>query len=299
MFFCRSIRTGAREGARAKEAVLGIVHGESNPGWLLVTSRSFWPGLYEPASRMSGHECRLLLQRRSVTGVWARDFMGIPRKGVVMNRGIFLEDLEGANNSLVGKQRNPLCYKKNFFRFEAKWCLDGSFEDVLRRYWNGFSGNVLGKLENLGQQLQRWSNSKDRDIKEYRRKYDERLNFLYNQDQSDDILAKITDIYLGLNLEADQEELYWEQRTRINWLKNSDRNTNFFHTIAVQRNLRGKIKELEGANGEKIYTNEDMLKVASDFFVQLFSASESGVDERVFGLVEKRVTDDMNASLLK
>ncbi|KAK5776022.1 hypothetical protein PVK06_043980 [Gossypium arboreum] len=42
-----------------------------------------------------------------------------------------------------------------------------------------------------------------------------------------------------------------------------------------------------------------MLKLATDFFGQLFSASDSGADERIFGLVEKRITDDMNTFLLK
>ncbi|TYH01004.1 hypothetical protein E1A91_A09G020500v1 [Gossypium mustelinum] len=68
----QSIRTGARRRARVKEAVLGTVPGEPNPSWLLVTSRSFRPGLYEPTSRISGHECRLLLRHRSATRVWVR-----------------------------------------------------------------------------------------------------------------------------------------------------------------------------------------------------------------------------------
>ncbi|KAK5775804.1 hypothetical protein PVK06_043746 [Gossypium arboreum] len=102
-----------------------------------------------------------------------------------------------------------------------------------------------------------------------------------------------------MNLEADREEIYWEQRVRVNWLKNGDRNTSYFHKIAVQRHICSQIKELERENGERISTNEDMLKFASDFFGKLFSASDLGSDEHVFGLVEKRVNDDMNNFLLQ
>ncbi|KAH1107961.1 hypothetical protein J1N35_011729 [Gossypium stocksii] len=138
--------------------------------------------------------------------------------------------------------------------------LRSSFEDVLRSNWNELFESVLNKLENLGQQLQRWSRSRARDKKENRLKYEERLNYLYNQDLPDEILAEITDIQLGLNLEADQKYLYWEQRACVNWLKNSDRNTSYFHQVAVQH---------------------------------------SGSDEHVFGLVEKKISDDMNEILLQ
>lgn len=165
-----------------------------------------------------------------------------------------------------GEQRNPSCYKENIFRFEAKWCLDSSFKGVLSRHWNEFSSNIPGKLEYLGLQLQRWSKVKARENTLHQREIDEKLSYLYNQDPSDDILVEIVDIQLSLNLEADQKQLYWEQRARVNGLKDGDRNTNFFYKVAVQRKLRGKIKELEGEHGEKISTNEDMLKLVTDFF---------------------------------
>lgn len=126
-----------------------------------------------------------------------------------------------------------------------------------------------------------------------------RLNCLYNWDPTDEILAEITDIQLGLNLEADQEEFFWEQWARVNWLKNGDRNTSYFHQVAIQRQVHGRIKELEVANGESISTTEKMLNLASKFFGDLFSASEIGFDDRLFGLVEKRVTTEMNALLIK
>ncbi|KAK5775962.1 hypothetical protein PVK06_043918 [Gossypium arboreum] len=104
---------------------------------------------------------------------------------------------------------------------------------------------------------------------------------------------------VGLNLQADQEELFWEQRARVNWLKNRDRNISFFHKMAVQRQNHGRINELEGMNGTRAHITEEMLKLSSNFFEDLFSAFEIGADERVFGLVEKQITDYMNDSLLQ
>lgn len=37
---------------------------------------------------------------------------------------------------------------------------------------------------------------------------EDRLEFFFNQDLSDENLAKITEVQLGLNLEANKEELF-------------------------------------------------------------------------------------------
>lgn len=95
---------------------------------------------------------------------------------------------------------------------------------------------------------------------------EDKLNSLYDQEPTDDVLAEITDVQVGLNLQADQGELFWEQRARVNWLKNGDRNTSFFHKMAIQRQNRGRIHELERANRTKVHSTEEMLKLASDFF---------------------------------
>ncbi|KAA3480946.1 reverse transcriptase [Gossypium australe] len=142
----------------------------------------------------------------------------------------------------MGGRRNDQRSNAKMFQFEAKWCLENSFEGMIRRWWEDTPGSIPNKLEN------------------------------------------ISEVQLGLNLEADKEELYWEQRAHVNWLKNGDRNTSFFHKIAAQHQFRCRISELENEIG---------------YFEKLFTASEMGLDERLFGLVEKRVITSMNDSLLK
>lgn len=85
----------------------------------------------------------------------------------------------------------------------------------------------------------------------------------------------------------------------MNWLKNGDRNTSFFHKVAVQRHFRCRISELEDGAGRSTNSTEEFLQVASDYFGKLFSASESGSDEHLFSLVEEKVTSSMNERLLR
>lgn len=153
------------------------------------------------------------------------------------------------------------------FRFEAKWCLDSSFEGMVKTWWAEKSGSVLGKLEKLGHHLLRWSRATDRKEKRNRIELEDRLSKLYNQDISEKVLAEITEVQVELNLEADKEELFWEQQARANWLKNGDQNTNYFHKVSVQRHFRGRIKELQDDRGRKANTHEELLQITTDFFV--------------------------------
>ncbi|KAH1065446.1 hypothetical protein J1N35_030433 [Gossypium stocksii] len=189
--------------------------------------------------------------------------------------------------------------KDQIFRFEAQWCLDGSFEELVRKWWADIPDSIPQKLAKLGSQIQCWSKSRAKEDRKNRVNLENRLQFLFNQDPTDENLAEITDVQMGLNFEADKEELLWEQRARINWLKHGDRNTSYFHRMAVYRQLRSRITELEDGNGRCFSSTEDCLKLATNYFISLFSASEMGSDDHVFGLVEKKVTESMNESLLK
>ncbi|KAK5775038.1 hypothetical protein PVK06_042905 [Gossypium arboreum] len=73
----------------------------------------------------------------------------------------------------------------------------------------------------------------------------------------------------------------------------------FFHKAAVQRFYRNRILGLEREDGSRVSTNEEMLQLVSRYFENLFTASSSGDDVRLLGLVDKRISNDMNEELLK
>ncbi|PPS13886.1 hypothetical protein GOBAR_AA06698 [Gossypium barbadense] len=56
---------------------------------------------------------------------------------------------------------------------------------------------------------------------------------------------------------------------------------------------------LEEENGHWVSSNVGMLQLALRFFENLFSASNSGHDERLLGLVEKQISHSMNEKLLR
>ncbi|KAK8369881.1 hypothetical protein V6Z12_A01G139600 [Gossypium hirsutum] len=199
----------------------------------------------------------------------------------------------------IGKQRFDHAEGLKLFRFEASWCLENSFEKIIKRKWESLIGSVPSKLELLGRHLHQWDRARIREKKRGRFGLEEKLNKLYYQEPTDEILAEILDAQLKINLKADQDEVFWEQKARINWLKNGDRNTSFFHKIAVQCHLKGRINGLESDEGSWVSTTDEMLHLAVKYFDNLFSASEEGADDRLFGFVEKQISTNMNVDLLR
>jgi hypothetical protein len=47
----------------------------------------------------------------------------------------------------------------------------------------------------------------------------------------------------------EQEEIFWTQRARANWLKSGDRNTSFFHNYATKKKKKNTTKGLIDEQG--------------------------------------------------
>ncbi|KAA3469650.1 putative Transposon TX1 [Gossypium australe] len=111
------------------------------------------------------------------------------------------------------------------FHFEVWWTMKESFEGVLREIWESSSEPLMEKLNNL-------QFGKKGELK---KKLTEELKALLMEDRDDETQTKIIDTKIHLNMEIEKDEVYWEQRARINWLKFGDRNTAYFHKSATIR----------------------------------------------------------------
>lgn len=86
----------------------------------------------------------------------------------------------------------------------------------------------------------------------------------------------------------EKDEVYWEQRTRVNWLKSGDKNTKFFHSYASQRRSSNSIKSLEGEDGRRMEYNVEMGEIATNFFKNLFTSPRAPVErEHILSGVER------------
>lgn len=94
-----------------------------------------------------------------------------------------------------------------------------------------------------------------------------------------------------------QEECYWQQRSRVQWLNEGDANTKFFHQSTLQRRRRNKVVTLMNSIGEWIDNPCQFRKLVDEYFMELFKSSGQREWVDILDCVIPKVTNDMNALL--
>ena len=94
-----------------------------------------------------------------------------------------------------------------------------------------------------------------------------------------------------------REEMLWMQRSRVDWLKEGDRNMKFFHRKAVWRARKNRIKSLLDEHGGVHTDSKVMAEMTSSYFANLFTADPLLCADPVTNLINALVTDIMNEGL--
>lgn len=69
------------------------------------------------------------------------------------------------------------------------------------------------------------------------------------------------------------EEIFWKQRSRADWLKEEDKNTKFFHSKASARRKKNRIcglKDEKGIWGEEV---ENVEQLICEHFTKMFTTT--------------------------
>ncbi|KAL5576320.1 hypothetical protein UlMin_018019 [Ulmus minor] len=98
-----------------------------------------------------------------------------------------------------------------------------------------------------------------------------------------------------------RDEIYWKQRSRMEWLAHGDRNSKKFHLKASERKRKNGIKGLFNSSGEWCTSMDDILDITSRYFQNIFSYSTPSMSDMdsVISCVTPRVTRDMNLQLIR
>ena len=107
-------------------------------------------------------------------------------------------------------------------------------------------------------------------------------------------IRKVTD---HMNELLYREELLRLQRSRVDWLRDGDQNTKFFHRRAVWRARKNKVKALVDEHGVRHCNQDAMRGMINSYFQALFQEEKNLVCEPLLNLFESKVTEDMNNTL--
>ncbi|WMV20014.1 hypothetical protein MTR67_013399 [Solanum verrucosum] len=169
-------------------------------------------------------------------------------------------------------------FKKSYFKFEKWWLNVEGFRDKVNEWWGSF--NVTGsldfilasKLSFLKKKLKEWS-------KENRGNWRVRKEHLLEQ------IGRLEDIQehraltddeqlLKAHIAMEYEEIHWRQRSIIQWIKNGDKNTKFFHRMAISHKRNNTIESLV-INGEESSDPVAIRNEIVEFYQILYKETES------------------------
>ena len=94
------------------------------------------------------------------------------------------------------------------------------------------------------------------------------------------------------------EEHYWAQRSKNDWLKEGDKNTKFFHLSTLQRRSRNRISKIRKSDGSWIIDETQVRGEINKYFRDLYFAEPTSIDSEVQNAIPHLVNDQINLALL-
>ncbi|XP_073133915.1 uncharacterized protein [Henckelia pumila] len=185
------------------------------------------------------------------------------------------------------------------YRFEAFWARDVECEAVIADAWDNTlleDHGLLGKIRYCSLMLHQWSRQGFHAIPKKLKSKREQLSRLRMSDVWNVEKEQVHELETEVEQLCSQEELYWRQRSRVDWLSMGDKNTKFFHRRPSLRKMQNHINGLISHQGDFIQDLGGMSNIITDYFDALFTstAPSSDVMSPVLNCIDPSITNDMN-----
>ena len=121
-------------------------------------------------------------------------------------------------------------------KFEAKWLCEESVEGIILDAWERAKDReptLSGRTAEVHEELHRWDKNVLKGPRTRLKKLQRELNDVMTGPLSDGAVARQQELHMQIENLLEQEELFWVQRGKVNWLRHGDCNTVFFSWIRL------------------------------------------------------------------
>ena len=198
------------------------------------------------------------------------------------------------------------------FKFFNYWVRHPEFKVTIENSWNqhvtGTPMVILQrKLKRLKQSLKDFNKVFYADIStKVKAKRDELAGIqgtlLDNPNRNDLVQLERKLIHELYELVIAEESLF-KQKSRIQWLKERDSNTTFFHKMVAAKQSRNTISSLLNSEGRRLNSYQELADEAVSFFQKLIGTKDAGVSGCPYHILEELyttvLTDEAQTELAK
>jgi hypothetical protein len=179
------------------------------------------------------------------------------------------------------------------------WEREASLEERVKQAWadantRGGLGQISMALKEVLAKLKAWSKEKfgsvRKDLENMRKKLTELQAANMDQNAIKNTIREMNELLY-------KEEMMWLQRARVDWLREGDRNTKFFHQRAAWRARRNRVHKLKQSSGIWVDDPESMKEMVMDYFQDLYRKDEQINPLEISNLFNGSVSEDTNQTL--
>lgn len=182
------------------------------------------------------------------------------------------------------------------FRFNRALTENMEVTQVVEDAWNSSPlATVIAKLNSCRRRIIQWAKEQQEQSNLTIKRNQESLDTALSSSTPDTTL--IESLNTALLRAYIAEEQFWQQRSRIQWLKQGDRNTGFFHAATRTRRIINSIPVIEDSQGGAHYEESEIARVISNYFTQIFTSNGNSSFTQIQGLITRKVTPEMNIML--
>ncbi|XP_071676941.1 uncharacterized protein [Lolium perenne] len=157
-------------------------------------------------------------------------------------------------------------------------------------------GSIREGLRQTMDKLQSWGKRKFGNVTRELNRMREHIKILLASGADSSVIREAT---YAMNELLYKEEMLWLQRSRIDWLREGDRNTMYFHQKAKWHARRNKITKLKDVGGAIKMVPSDMERTIMSFFKHLYTRGPTINGVPIIALTQELIDEDMNTKLCK
>ncbi|KAK9288102.1 hypothetical protein L1049_016549 [Liquidambar formosana] len=188
------------------------------------------------------------------------------------------------------------------FKFQAMWTRDVSSSLVVEHAWRsncrGSSAfRLCQKIKSSRLALSEWKKNHFGVVHSKILALQKAISAIQICESSSANLEVETNLQLELDECWKREEILWKQKSRVQWLKEGDKNTKFFHLSTVICGKRNSIDFLKNEAGQWISDRASIGTCFTNQLKDLFSSSHPDFPDSLDSLLPRLITEDDNMAL--